>query len=157
MDTNREGLMQTNFNRIPEELKQRTQWVVHRNKKPYNPATGQLASTTDLKTWVSYEEAAEAAPKFDGIGFVFSTDDPYVGIDLDNVIEDDVIEDWAEEIANELNSYTEISPSERGLHIIVKSSITVGAKKGQIEAYSHSRFFTMTGNQWNLEDEINEA
>jgi len=142
---------------IPDELKQLSQWVVHRDKKPYNPATGQLASTTDPKTWGSFEQSVEVARRFDGIGFVFTKDDPYVGIDLDKVIEDDVIEDWAEEIVNDLNSYTELSPSGRGVHIIVRSDLTVGAKKGRVEAYSHSRYFTMTGNRWNLEYEINEA
>ena len=44
------------------------------------------------------------------------------------------------------NSYTEFSPSGKGLHIIVKAKLPgKGRKKGNYEAYSAKRFFTFTG------------
>jgi primase-polymerase (primpol)-like protein len=57
-----------------------------------------------------------------GVGFVFSSDDPYVGIDLDGCRNPQTgyIEPWALEIVRRLNSYTEISRSGTGLHIIAK-------------------------------------
>src|SRR5947207_5014474 len=77
----------------PTELLERRQWVTWRmepadgkpTKIPYAPATGHKASTTDPSTWDTYERAVRAAASrgHAGIGFVFSAEDPYVGIDLD--------------------------------------------------------------------------
>jgi len=50
-------------------------------------------------------------------------------------------------IVNAINSYTEISPSGTGLHIIAKGTLPAGRRrKGGIEAYSEARYFTVTGN-----------
>jgi putative DNA primase/helicase len=77
----------------------------------------------------------------------------YYGVDLDNCVrKDGSFTDFAEEVVFGLNSYTEVSPSGRGLKIFCK--INPGEKlpetfKGRngwpIEVYSHSRFFTCTG------------
>ncbi len=69
---------------IPEELMVRPQWVVWKavgekpNKVPYSPRTGRKASSTDLMTWSTFEEAMEAHKQgtYDGVGFVFSSGDP---------------------------------------------------------------------------------
>src|SRR5215218_5487071 len=70
---------------IPMELKERPQWVVHRRKIPYDPKSGKPASSTDLTTWATFPEALEAykTGRYDGIGFVFCSADPYTGVDLD--------------------------------------------------------------------------
>jgi hypothetical protein len=44
------------------------------------------------------------------------------------------------------NSYSELSPSGNGLHIIVKGKVPSGRRRGSIEMYNNVRFFTMTGN-----------
>src|SRR5215212_7682642 len=43
-------------------------------KVPYNPLTGERASSTDLKTWASYSETVSAHREYcyHGIGFVFT-------------------------------------------------------------------------------------
>jgi len=71
---------------IPDELKARPQWVTHKKKIPFNPRTGKAADTTDPATWGTFDEAYQAAQRrhHAGIGYVFSPDDPYVGIDLDD-------------------------------------------------------------------------
>ena len=53
-------------------------------KIPYQPG-GALASSTDSATWSTFDDvrAAYEAGGFDGVGFVFTADDPFVGIDLD--------------------------------------------------------------------------
>src|SRR5918995_5996023 len=78
---------------IPEQLTERPQWVCWRleerddkmTKVPYTD-TGWRASTTDLLTWTTCAMALAAYERghYDGIGFVFSSADPFVGIDLDN-------------------------------------------------------------------------
>src|SRR5215217_7637988 len=93
-------------------------------KVPYSPFTGGKASTADPETWASYSEAVEAYREqgYDGIGFVFSKDDPFCGVDLDGCLDPQTeeIESWAQEIIRELNSYTEVSPSGTGVHVLVR-------------------------------------
>ena len=89
----RTGLLSVQPEGIPEELKIRPQWVNwrleerdgKRTKVPYTPRTGRKASTTDLTTWGMFGEvfAALRSERYDGIGFVFSSGDPYCGVDLD--------------------------------------------------------------------------
>ena len=56
------------------------------------------------------------------------------------------IEGWAQEIIEELNSYTEISPSGTGVHILVRGELPAGRnRKGRFEAYDQGRYFTITG------------
>jgi hypothetical protein len=54
-------------------------------KIPYIAGGGGRASSTDPTTWRGFEEAADAfrTGNHDGIGVVFSVEDPYAGVDLD--------------------------------------------------------------------------
>src|SRR5687768_1309928 len=101
------------------------QWVIWRietrngkeTKVPYQPLRpGLRASTTDSRTWASYDAAIEATDEADGIGFVFAANDEYMGIDLDKCRDPGIgaIEEWATEIMDDLRSYTEVSPSGQG-------------------------------------------
>jgi putative DNA primase/helicase len=91
-------------------------------KVPYSPLTGEKASSTDPETWVSYSEAVEAYREhgYDGIGLVFSKDDPFCGVDLDGCLNPETgeIEEWAKALIEHLGSYTELSPSRTGVHVI---------------------------------------
>jgi putative DNA primase/helicase len=148
-----ERLLPVKAQSIPEELKARPQWVVWRavgnkpDKVPYSARTGRKASSTDLLTWSTFEEALEAYEngKHAGLGFVFCSGDPYTGIDLDDcVAEDGQIADWALEIVRYFDSYTELSATGTGLHIIVRGDVP-NRRKCEIEVYSSKRFFTMSG------------
>src|SRR5215204_7547314 len=89
-------------------------------KVPYSPPTGERAKSTDPETWAGYREAVRAHKEYgyDGIGFVFTSEDDFCGVDLDGCLtpETGEIEPWAQEIIEELDSYTEISPSGIGVH-----------------------------------------
>lgn len=159
---------------IPEALTGRDQWVVWRSeerggkptKVPYNARTGKLAESDNPATWASYAEALKAAQSAgdDGIGYVFSPDDPYTGIDLDDCIDGGQVAPWAEAQLLALNSYSEISPSGTGIKVWVEGTLPSSAKPrkekippevippeapGSIEMYSERRFFTVTG--WHVE------
>lgn len=114
-------------------------------KVPYT-INGAYAKINDPTTWAYYIDvmlAYEYSKVYDGIGFVFTADDDYVGVDLDYGIDEEVKND----IINTLNSYTELSPSGRGYHIIVKGKKKSGAnRKGHIEVYDKLRYFTITKN-----------
>lgn len=134
------------------------QWVCWRSeerggkqtKVPYSPTTGTRVRSDDPETWGTLAEAREAVRQqaYDGIGFVFTASDPFCGVDLDGCLDRETgeVESWALEIVEELASYTEISPSGTGLHIIVKARLPEGGnRKGRIEMYDRGRFFTVTG------------
>jgi putative DNA primase/helicase len=138
---------------IPEELKARSQWVVWEavgekpDKVPYSARTDRKASSTDLMTWSTFEEALQAYEKdeYAGLGFMFSSGDPYTGIDLDNCVDEEgEIALWALEIARYFDSYTELSATGSGLHVIVRGDVP-NRRKGGVEVYSSKRFFTVTG------------
>jgi putative DNA primase/helicase len=138
---------------IPGELRARPQWVVWKavgekpDKVPYSARTGCKASSTDLMTWSTFKEPLEAYEngEYAGLGFVFSSADPYTGIDLDNCVGGDgEIALWALEIARYFNSYTELSATGTGLHVIVRGDVP-NRRKGDVEVYSSKRFFTVTG------------
>jgi putative DNA primase/helicase len=119
-------------------------------KVPYSPLTGEKASTTNPETWAGYSEAVEAYREhgYGGIGFVFDEDDPFCGVDLDGCLNPEAgeIEGWAREIIEELDSYTEISPSGKGVHVLVRATLPEGRnRKGRFEAYDRGRYFTVTG------------
>ena len=51
---------------------------------------------------------------------------------------------WALEIVRYFDSYTELSATGSGLHIIVRGEVP-NRRKGEVEVYSSKRFFTVTG------------
>lgn len=147
---------------LPAELRGLRQWVTWalvKNEKgastkiPYTPGSNSYASTTNPKTWGTNAEALVdvSKRKRSGIGFVFTQSDPYIGIDLDHCFENGKPRVWALDIVRALDSYTEISQSGEGLHIILKGQLPAGARKRKdkgvnIECYESGRYFAMTGN-----------
>ena len=140
-------------------LKKINNWVLFRtakdekgktlSKAPVNPKDYSPAKVNDPSTWTSYEEAKTKCIEGYGMGFVFSKGCGIVGIDLDHVIAaDGSIEPWAEEIVDDIESYTEVSPSGTGLHAYcigdLESTGLTGRKFGRIELYDDKRFFTVT-------------
>ncbi len=144
---------------IPQELKDRNQWVAwhieirnnNPTKPPINAHTGRYASCDDPTTWAPFESACHAynsRDDLDGVGYVLSADDPYAGIDLDKCRnpETGIVEPWARAIVEQIHSYTEVSPSGCGLHILVRGTLPEGARRrGNLEMYDRSRYFTITG------------
>ncbi|EEG69864.1 hypothetical protein BIFPSEUDO_04507 [Bifidobacterium pseudocatenulatum DSM 20438 = JCM 1200 = LMG 10505] len=59
-----------------------------RQKKQKFPIkiTGEWAQSNNKRTWSTFYTAVKAYQKggYDGIGFMFSKDDPYIGIDIDH-------------------------------------------------------------------------
>ena len=80
------------------------------------------ASTQKPSTWAFLDaaERALAAGQLDGIGYVLRDDEIHVFVDLDDCRNPDTGEllAWADELVEACNSYTEITPSGRGIRII---------------------------------------
>ncbi len=150
-------MIKANLDGIPEELKRSDRWVGWKvaerdgkpTKVPVNPKTLNLASATDESTWSTFDEAVSAARQahLKGVGFVLGV--PYAGIDLDHCRDSESgdIEPWAQEIVDSIRSYTEISPSGTGLHLIVRGALPANGRRrtGKIEMYDGGRYFTITG------------
>ena len=157
-----------NFNNIPQELKDKKQWVVAKfekrldgktNKIPYQ-INGKKASSTDSKTWTDFDTAVKfvASGSFPAMGFVLNND--YTGIDFDDCIMDYTIADWTKRWVSSFNSYAEYSFSKTGIHIILPGALlkdkTRRKKKGY-ECYDSGRFFVFTGNIIDNFSNINKA
>jgi len=151
---------------VPDDLSERDQWVLWRaeerngriTKVPYQ-AGRQYASSTDPKTWASFDavtnEWRNSPDWYSGLGFVFSAMDPFCGIDLDDSLDlSGNPKPWAQPIVERFSdSYMEISPSGVGLKIWVRGRVPAnlgGAKAGdgQIEIYDHARYFAVTGRRF---------
>lgn len=145
--------MKYDVTKIPTELHHIKQWVCWKKlplengkvtKKPINPMTNDNASVSNPNTWSDMMGAIIGAEQYalDGIGFVL--ENGYFGVDLD-----DCTEELKEEFINQLQSYTEISQSGKGIHIICKGEIPKSARTKGVEIYKGGRFFVMTGNAIN--------
>lgn len=151
------------YGQIPAELKQLKRWGVYKKiwkperkkftKIPINPMTGNGGKTNDESTWTDFKTALAAVSRLnlDGLAFYFKP--PYIGIDVDNVADD--IEEFTHgdtdnivsDFMKHTNSYSEISLSGKGLHIIVKGTINGEKRRHKnCEMYEDGRFFAMTGN-----------
>lgn len=131
------------------ELQAIPQWVVWRveerkgklTKVPYSARPGAVgkASVTDRATWASYEQAQALyersqawAEPYSGVGFVFNKNG-IVGIDQDGILDP------------RIDSYTERSFSENGLHTFAHGALASGRRRNGIEMYDTGRFFAWTG------------
>ncbi len=149
---------------LPQWVGYRAVWVPERGKftkKPVRPADGGPGSSTDSTTWATFHEALEATKRLglDGVGFVLTESDPFTVIDLDvcRNPETGEIEPWAWEIVQRLDTFTEISPSGTGLHIVASGRLPVsGRRKGPIEVYYSGRYVTVTGKALEGHTEIRE-
>lgn len=158
------------YENIPQELKNLPNWICwkaipqprpddpeHIGKIPINPKTGGNAQSNNPDTWTDFDTALKASEQFTGIGFMFGNS-PFFGVDIDG-IEPDIREflDGGASVACEngivsefihaLQSYAELSPSGKGIHIICRGELPKGARRrGNVEMYDSGRFFTVTGN-----------
>jgi hypothetical protein len=154
-----------NVDAVPVELRERAQWVVWRSERrsdgkwtkvPYRAVDAHTkASATNPHTWAPFERAlAVPAADAQGVGFVFSAEDPYTGVDFDDCIDVTTgeLHPAVAEILEALGGYQERSPSGRGIHAIVIGTVPGDRHKtadtpwgGMFEIYDRGRYFTVTG------------
>ncbi len=159
---------------VPELLKSLPQWVLwkyqhvpgrDKPKKPPFQANGRAASVDDSRTWSTYPQAIAAlgGGYHQGIGFVLTGG--IVVIDLDNCLReiDGVrrITKTARQIFDIAHSYTEVSPSGKGLHIFLRGHLpeedgnpVLGMKSDKGEMYAAKRYITVTGERVGEQREI---
>src|SRR6266516_1085736 len=142
-----------------KELQNLPQWVVWKRetdrdgklkKAPYNPKVrNAYASVKIPKSWGTLEQALTALEtgEYSGLGFLITP--PLVMIDLDHSYDratQTITKPLAQEIVEALNSYTELSPSGSGLHILSYGQLPGKGIHTAIEMYGQDRFTTITTN-----------
>lgn len=139
------------------------QWVlwitVERNGKliklPIDYRNGDKASVTDPHTWTDAQTAINTARLWGSnyhIGFVFTDNDPFFFLDIDNCLQaDNTWSPLALELINMLpGAAVEISQSGKGLHIfgtysgVMPDHACKNVPHG-IELYHKGRFVALTG------------
>lgn len=160
---------------VPAELRALDQWVCWRReevrdkkggakltKVPYNARTGNKASSTNHRTWSTFDVALAAMETgaFDGVGFVLTVGSGIIGGDLDHCFDAasgevrpvqvgagkslDTLE-----ILSAVATYAEITPSGAGLRFFARGTLPEGGRKrGDFEIYNSGRFLTITGRQF---------
>jgi len=142
------------------ELQGRPKWVAWEytwnekrgvwDKPPLNAKNGGAGSTSDAHTWAPYDAAAAFASRRGqaGVGYVLSPDDEQSGIDLDKCRDPETgeLQAWAQVAVDFGETYTEVSPSGRGLRFFVRGLVE-GRKvdAAQVEIYTGGRYLTVTG------------
>ncbi|MCL2212389.1 MAG: AAA family ATPase [Oscillospiraceae bacterium] len=153
------------YENIPAELKSAGYFCVWRyeyrpgkekpDKVPYHPMTGKPVKVNDRSTFADFKSAHLSAIPHDGIGVgVF---DDFVAVDIDNCVENNVVNEFAQKIIGIMDSYAEISPSGNGARIFCKakdfnydkSRYYINNQSLGLEVYvgsQTSRFVTITDN-----------
>lgn len=172
------SLLPVRLDSIPAELRGCHQWLVWRQesrpegrtkraswtKVPYDARTGSHAATDQPADFCSFSRAVRTYKEhgYSGIGFVFTKDDPYVGIDLDDC-RDPVsgrLKLWAAKLIRRLPTYAEVSPSGTGVKLFCSGKLSTsqsggsryllnsnGIRIGKIEIYYRARYFAVTGHR----------
>ena len=122
-------------NHVPADLAALAQWVCwgapgKARKCPYNPRTGYPAKAGQPDTWADLATATAAvnAGHYEGVGFEFNGGG-IVGVDFDHCIQGGKLDAWAAAWVERFNSYTEVSPSGTGLHILCRGKLPGEAVK----------------------------
>jgi len=145
---------------IPTPLKKFDHWVGWNfelqgygkgpTKVPKNILGNYTASTKKPSTWVDYKTCINHRNYFDGIGFVVTKNDPFIFWDIDKCRNPSTgeISKEAMELITQLNSYTEVSPSGKGLRLIVIGKIIKHGRRNNsrhIECYDSKQYLSLTG------------
>lgn len=150
------------YENVPADLRALRQWLCWKyepsddperpTKVPYQ-VSGFKCDVTNPAHWTDFETVLNAVAfgQFSGIGMAFASLEQggkYTGIDLDYTQDPELIA-RQKLIHDQFDSYSEISPSGKGCHIIIEAMIPHGRKRAKIEMYSDKRFLTFTGNVYN--------
>lgn len=144
---------------VPAELQAVNSWCLwklerkdgRQTKVPFQP-TGAHASSTNPDTWNSLEVCYKALQggNYNGIGLVLTGAKDVVFVDLDHCLVDGEPNEFARSVLQLFpDTYTEISQSGAGMHILVFGSIPHAVKRPEIELYNTARYVACTFDSFN--------
>jgi hypothetical protein len=122
------------------------------DKLPMSPLTGQVCNAHDSTQWVTADQACATASAWGagfGVAFVFTEQDPFFFIDLDNCFDGTNWTPVAQKLASLFaGAAMEISQSGKGMHIFGTGHAPAHGKKNVplgLEFYTELRFVALTG------------
>ena len=154
---------------VPVALQEARIWVLWRfeaasepGKKPLKVPyytngrrrSGPQGSREDLSHLATFEAALSAFTRggSTGLGIAHVPGCGFVSLDFDDCIDSDgVTSDEVDEFVRRTGSYCEISPSGRGLRVVLRgtmASVKQITTHPKIEVFGESGFVTLTGNQY---------
>ena len=139
------------------DLKTERGWIARRRetKKPVAPWNGSAEKPVNAHTvfnqtsfsvaWDWFEKL-QGTPDEIGLGFALSSSDPFVAIDLDDCrdAETGELTAFAQDLISAIDSYTEVSPSGEGIHILCRGDLPENLKEPGIEMYDDGQYVTVT-------------
>lgn len=147
---------------FPESMRTLPNWTLwklevvngRQTKVPYSALYNGHASSTNSKTWTTFENVwrvFESSDEYDGIGFVFDLPTGIIFIDVDSCLtENGEFDDRAKDILTAFRgeTFAEVSQSGTGVHVFAIGTVPRSFKndKQGVEVYSEKRFCAMTGN-----------
>ena len=145
------------YEHVPQSLKNNEPFCLWRSengrKIPYQ-ISGMRAKPSDPSTFTGFDDVMEVFDNsYAGIGVLTTT---FTKIDIDDCVDDNKLSPFEEEIVEAIDSYTELSPSGTGIHIICytpgidfdRNRYYFNSRKNGLEIYvpgATNRFFTVTG------------
>lgn len=149
------------YEKLPESLRENAAFLLWRyevvkgrkTKVPYS-VNGIKADATKRSNCSPFPVVESVYKKggYDGIGIFI--DRSFSAVDIDHCIKNGEISDLAKAIIDRFDSYTETSPSGKGIRILMntsdvefeKSKYYVNNRKIEVEVYTEKKFATVTGN-----------
>lgn len=153
---------------MPLSMRGRAQWLLWKlerregeakpRKVPYYASgkrrTGTQGDEADRAALVAFDVALDRLRRgmvFAGVGFAFLPGDGLLGIDIDGAIDAETgeVSELCTKVIELAGSYTEFSPSRRGVHIICAGETKTAKDNGiGLEMFCSSQYFTCTGEWW---------
>ena len=155
------------YSSVPDQMKQVDQWLAFR--VTWNPETTHFDKTplnskgnvtNDHQGGESFATMLEYTKRNPNTVLGFYVRPPFIAIDLDGGVEKEAtdITDWASAIIREIGSYTELSPSGTGIHIIgLGTKPGPKSKIGNAEIYTDKRALTVTSLTVNGFENLNQV
>lgn len=168
---------------VPKAIKEIPHWLLWKNiiteqyprgkKIPLcsNGDFTEAGSSTDPKTWCTFDDAVESMGRFktSGVGFVLTKDARVFCVDIDKCIDENGVSEFGAKILDVFNdkTYVELSFHSDGLHIMGRGNLPENEKGGErkgIEIYDSGRYIAITGRKkktsandlTECQDELNE-
>ncbi|WP_407540997.1 hypothetical protein Q0M94_06305 [Deinococcus radiomollis] len=146
---------------LPEELRSLPRFMVYRltprpggraGKVPHRCVSGRLLPTSPLseRAWLSLNDALGLLQEGhgDGLGLALRPDARLVAVDLDGVVTGQGLTPAAAALVNELQSFSEISVSQQGLHVLVRGQLPGSRRRTAALELIDTGFLALTGQRW---------
>jgi predicted P-loop ATPase len=146
-----------NMPALPREHARWLRWTVDgagRKVPRANKRPDVNTNANNPTNWCSFDELLKAPDLLNGPGFALGAVEggpTFSGIDLDDCRNpvSGAIQPWAQAIIREMHSYTEVSPSGKGIKIFITGALRdeddSQRKVYQLEIYDRKRYFAVTG------------